>query len=135
MMKSTVLALAVVLLPSIAFSSPSGAEKEAAVVMTRGIAATTERTPSQEVLQGMITAVDQSNDRITVRLSSGVVADFRVQDGLIFNAVRCGDQVEMTVESIEGAQTIVLPESFAASRKSLTSAQALRRACSPSVIV
>jgi Cu/Ag efflux protein CusF len=107
MMKSTVLALAVVLLPSIAFSSPSGAEKEAAVVMTRGIAATTERTPSQEVLQGMITAVDQSNDRITVRLSSGVVADFRVQDGLIFNAVRYGDQVEMTVESIEGAQTIV----------------------------
>jgi Cu/Ag efflux protein CusF len=107
MMKPTVLALAVVLLPSVAFSSPSGAEKEPAVAMTRGIAATTERAPSQEVLQGMITAVDQSNDRVTVRLASGAVTDFKVQDGLIFNAVRYGDQVEITVESIEGAETIV----------------------------
>jgi Cu/Ag efflux protein CusF len=42
-----------------------------------------------------------------VRLSSGAVTDFKVQDGLIFNAVRYGDQVEITVESIEGAATIV----------------------------
>ena len=96
-MKPTVFALAVVLLPSVAFSSPSGADKEAAVAMTRGIAATTERTPSQEVLQGMITAVDQSNNRITVRLASGAVTDFKVQDGLIL----------ITVESIKGAETIV----------------------------
>jgi hypothetical protein len=71
------------------------------------LAATTEHTPSQEILHGMITAVDESNDRITVRLASGAVADFKVQDGLIFNAVRYGDQVEITVESIEGAKTIV----------------------------
>ena len=88
-------------------SSPSGSEKEAAAAITRGVAATTEHTPSQEVLQGMITAVDQSNDRITVRLASGAIADFKVQDGLIFNAVRYGDQVEITVENIEGAKTIV----------------------------
>ena len=107
MKKSTVLALAVVLLPTAALSSPSGAEKEAAVAITRGVAATTEPTPSQEILHGMITAVDELNDRITVRLASGAVADFKVQDGLIFNAVRYGDQVEITVESIEGAKTIV----------------------------
>jgi hypothetical protein len=107
MMKSTVLALAVVLLPAAALSSPSGAEKEAAVAITRGVAATTEHMPSQEMLHGMITAVDESNDRITVRLASGAVADFKVQDGLIFNAVRYGDHVEITVENIEGAKTIV----------------------------
>ncbi|HMF47195.1 MAG TPA: hypothetical protein VK603_01035 [Candidatus Saccharimonadales bacterium] len=60
MMKPTVLAIAVVLLPTATLSSPSGA-----------------------------------------------VANFKVQDGLIFNAVRYGDQVEITVENIEGAKTIV----------------------------
>ena len=107
MMKPTVLAIAVVLLPTATLSSPSGAEKEAVVAIARGVAATTDHTPSHEVLQGMITAVDQSNDRISVRLASGPVTDFKVQDGLIFNAVRYGDQVEITVESIEGAKTIV----------------------------
>ena len=36
-----------------------------------------------------------------------VSSDFKVQDGLIFNAVHDGDQVEITVENIEGAKTIV----------------------------
>jgi Cu/Ag efflux protein CusF len=40
-------------------------------------------------------------------LASGAVADFKVQDGMIFNAVRYGDHVEITVENIEGAKTIV----------------------------
>lgn len=105
MMKSTVLALAVVLLPAAALSSPSGDEPGTVVAITQGAA--TEHMPSQEMLYGMITAVDESNDRITVRLASGAVADFKVQDGLIFNAVRYGDQVEITVENIEGAKTIV----------------------------
>ena len=107
MMKPTVLALAVVLLPTAALSKRSGAAKEATVAITGVVAATTGHTPSREMMQGMITAVDESNDRITVRLPSGDVADFKVQDGLIFNAVRYGDQVEITVESIEGAKTIV----------------------------
>jgi Cu/Ag efflux protein CusF len=62
---------------------------------------------SQETLQGVITAVDERNDRITVRLKSDITEDFRVQDGLIFNAVHDGDQVELTVESIDGTKTIV----------------------------
>jgi hypothetical protein len=70
MMKPTVLALAIVLLPTAALSSPSGTEKEAAVAITQCIATTTDHTPSQETLRGMITVVDQSNDRITVRLAS-----------------------------------------------------------------
>jgi hypothetical protein len=30
-----------------------------------------------------------------------------MQDGLVFDAVHNGDQVEMTIESIDGAKTIV----------------------------
>lgn len=55
----------------------------------------------------MITSIDERNDRITLRLGRDVGADFKVQDGLLFNAVRDGDHVEITVETIEGAKTIV----------------------------
>ena len=55
----------------------------------------------------MVTAVDERNDRITVRSRSDTTEDFKVQDGLIFNAVHNGDQVEITIESIDGAKTIV----------------------------
>jgi hypothetical protein len=30
-----------------------------------------------------------------------------VQDALVFNAIRFGDRVELTVETIDGARTIV----------------------------
>jgi protein-tyrosine-phosphatase len=65
------------------------------------------RPRPQETLEGVVTAVDERNDRITVRLTSDSTEDFRVQDGLIFNAVHNGDQVEITIESIDGAKTIV----------------------------
>ena len=53
-------------------------------------------------------SVNERNDSITVRLSpSGVDGDFRVQDGLVFDAVRYGDQIEFTVLVIDGAKTIV----------------------------
>jgi hypothetical protein len=55
----------------------------------------------------VVTAVDERNDRITVRSRSDTTEDFKVQDGLLFNAVHNGDQVEITIESIDGAKTIV----------------------------
>ncbi len=60
-----------------------------------------------EILRGVIAAVDERNDRITLRLSPDATADLKVRDGLLFNAVRYGDQVEVTVENIDGAKTIV----------------------------
>jgi hypothetical protein len=66
-----------------------------------------ERPRPQEKLRGMVTAVDQRDDLITVRLASGATADLRVRDGLMFNAIRYGDPVEVTVETIDGAKTIV----------------------------
>jgi hypothetical protein len=68
-------------------------------------AAVSER-PAQ-TLRGMIAAVDERNDRISLRLPTDVNEDLKVQDGLVFNSVRFGDQVEVTVESIDGAKTIV----------------------------
>jgi hypothetical protein len=67
----------------------------------------TERPPIQETLRGVVTGVDERNDRITLRLAKDSSSDFKVQDALVFNAVRDGDRVEITVESIEGAKTIV----------------------------
>jgi Cu/Ag efflux protein CusF len=61
----------------------------------------------QESLKGVITTIDERNDRITLRLASNVAADFKVQDGLIFDSVRSGDAVEITVENIDGTKTIV----------------------------
>ena len=67
---------------------------------------------TQETLRGIVANVDEGNDKITVRLPSAgtagdVTGDFKVQDGLIFNAVRYGDEVEFTVETIMGTRTIV----------------------------
>jgi protein-tyrosine-phosphatase len=64
----------------------------------------------QETLRGVVAGMDERNDKITVRLSlssgNDVTSDFMVQDGLIFNAVRYGDQIAFTVETINGAKTI-----------------------------
>jgi protein-tyrosine-phosphatase len=71
------------------------------------VPALTERPRPQETLHGVITGIDERSDRITLRLARDTSADFRVQDGLLFNAVHDGDRVEITVENIEGARTIV----------------------------
>lgn len=64
--------------------------------------------PPNEAMRGVVASVDQGKDSITVRLSpSGVTGVFRVQDGLVFDAVRYGDKIEFTVEKIAGAKTIV----------------------------
>jgi hypothetical protein len=62
---------------------------------------------SLETLRGVVAAVDERNDLITVRLPSNAVADLKVNDGLLFNAVRNGDRVEVTVENINGAKSII----------------------------
>jgi Cu/Ag efflux protein CusF len=71
------------------------------------IPALTERSRPRETLRGVVAGIDERNDRLTLRLAKDASADFKVQDALVFNAVRDGDQVEITVENIEGARTIV----------------------------
>lgn len=105
MMKSTVLALAVVLLPGLALSSPATDEQETAVAITQGAAVASG--PHTDSLHGIVNSVDQGNDTIEIRLSPDKMERFKVQDGLLFNAVRYGDQVDITVQNITGAMTIV----------------------------
>ena len=66
--------------------------------------------PANETFRGVVASVDERNDSISVRLQSPskgeTTEDFKVQDGLIFNAVRFGDSVAFTVETINGAKTI-----------------------------
>jgi hypothetical protein len=59
-----------------------------------------------QTLRGIVASVDESNDTVRIRQSQETTA-LKVQDGLLFNAVRYGDHVEVTVEDINGAKTIV----------------------------
>ncbi|GKQ53449.1 hypothetical protein [Bradyrhizobium sp. Ce-3] len=63
--------------------------------------------PASETLRGVVDRVDERNDTLLIRLSAGRTEPFRVQDGLIFNAVRFGDPVEISVQTISGFPTIV----------------------------
>ncbi|MDI4238771.1 hypothetical protein OZ411_38925 [Bradyrhizobium sp. Arg237L] len=65
------------------------------------------RTRPQETLRGVVAEVDQRHDRIAVRLTPRATADLKVQDGLLFDSVRYGDEVELTIETIDGEKTIV----------------------------
>jgi protein-tyrosine-phosphatase len=73
----------------------------------RLVPALAERAHPQETLQGVIAEIDEKNDRLSLWLASDDKSEFKVQDGLIFNAIHDGDPVEITVEHIGGAKTIV----------------------------
>jgi protein-tyrosine-phosphatase len=66
-----------------------------------------ERPRPPETLRGVVAGIDERNDRITLTLAQGASADFKVQDPLVFNAVHDGEQVEVSVETIEGVNSIV----------------------------
>jgi hypothetical protein len=62
---------------------------------------------ARETFAGIVASTDERNDTLTIqRSSTGTSGDFKVQDGLLFNSVRYGDPVEITVETIDGARTI-----------------------------
>ena len=56
---------------------------------------------------GELSDVDEAKDQIKLEVDSGIDGAFKVQDGLIFNAIHRGDYVEITVETIGGTKTIV----------------------------
>lgn len=110
MMRSTMIALAIILLPTAVAASPAHVDERApesrnAALLSQGIAVT--GSPAIETLRGVIDSVDQRADSIDIRLSSNRTERFRVQDGLIFDAVRFGEPVEISVQNISGARTIV----------------------------
>ena len=74
---------------------PTGVEQEA----LEGHQATAiAPKPATETLRGVVDSVDEGHDTLKVGLSQDKTEEFKVQDGLIFNAVGFGDTVEVTVE-------------------------------------
>lgn len=70
---------------------------------------------AQQALTGSITKLDESNGKITIQQTqsgtvgantSGAAEDFKVQDGLIFNAFQLGDKVVFTATDVGGVKTI-----------------------------
>jgi Cu/Ag efflux protein CusF len=69
---------------------------------------------AQQALTGSITKVDETKGTITIQqtqsgtvgANSGGAADFKVQDGLLFNALQAGDKVVFTATEIGGVKTI-----------------------------
>jgi len=68
---------------------------------------------AQENLKGEIVTVDEASGKIVVKLTGTVGSgdttaptNFKVQDGLIFNAVKPGDKVSLIVERTGDELTI-----------------------------
>jgi Cu/Ag efflux protein CusF len=70
---------------------------------------------AQQSLTGTITKVDEPNGKVTIQQtqsgtvganSGGAADDFKVQDGLMFNALKAGDKVVFTANEIGGVKTV-----------------------------
>jgi Cu/Ag efflux protein CusF len=70
---------------------------------------------AQQSMTGTITRVDEASGKIAIQQtqggtvgagSGGAAEEFKVQDGLVFNAVKPGDKVTFTVTDSGGAKTI-----------------------------
>jgi hypothetical protein len=94
-------------LPQAIADDSTGSEQDRfAARQTLGLAAPPKL--ATEMFRGVVAGVNQSNDTIRIiRRSSDTAEELKVQDGLIFNSVRYGDQVEVTVENLAGTRTIV----------------------------
>jgi Cu/Ag efflux protein CusF len=70
---------------------------------------------AQQSMTGTISKVDEAAGKIAIQQtqggtvggsSGGAAEEFKVQDGLVFNAVKPGDKVAVTVTEIGGVKTI-----------------------------
>jgi Cu/Ag efflux protein CusF len=71
---------------------------------------------AQQAATGSITGIDEANGKITIQQTQsgtvgantggGVTGEFKVQDGLLFNAFQTGDRVVFTATEMGGVKTI-----------------------------
>jgi len=70
---------------------------------------------AQQALTGSVTKVDEASGTIAIQPiqggtvgagSAGAAEEFKVQDGLLFNAVKPGDKVSVTVTDSGGVKRI-----------------------------
>ena len=83
------------------------------VILAAIVLALASAVYAQETLKGEIATVDEASGKIGIRLSGTVGSGdttaptiFKVQDGLLFNAVKPGDKVSIIVERTGDAMTI-----------------------------
>ena len=104
---AALIAVGIVMSHTIAARATTNGAPAPSLMPVSAPAADAGKDHSRETLRGVVANVDERNDRITVRLPSDASTDLKVRDGLLFDAVRYGDEVEVTVENIDGAATIV----------------------------
>ena len=87
----------------------------AVVIGTIALALCSASVLAQESRLGTISRVDEANGTIaiaeaqlgTTGSGAGSAAqEFKLQDGLLFNAIKEGDRISYTVEEIRGVKTI-----------------------------
>jgi Cu/Ag efflux protein CusF len=71
---------------------------------------------AQEAVTGSVTKIDEPNGKITIQQTQGgtvgansgggATTEFKVQDGLLFNALQPGDKVAFTATEMGGVKTI-----------------------------
>jgi Cu/Ag efflux protein CusF len=70
---------------------------------------------AQQSMTGTISKVDEPAGKIAIQQTQGgtvgtnstaTAEEFKVQDGLVFNAVKPGDKVSATVTDVDGVKTI-----------------------------
>jgi Cu/Ag efflux protein CusF len=83
------------------------------VILAAIVLALASAVYAQETLKGEVATVDEASGKIGIRLSGTVGSGdttapttFKVQDGLLFNAVKPGDKVSIIVERTGDAMTI-----------------------------
>ena len=70
---------------------------------------------AQQSMTGTISKVDEAGGKVAIQQSQagtvgassgGAAEEFKVQDGLVFNAIKPGDKVSVTVSDVGGVKTI-----------------------------
>lgn len=105
MMRAIAALCMAVLGPGATLAAPAALDERQDAAVT--LQAVTVHPRASETLRGVVDRVDQRNDALLIRLAPDRIESFKVQDGLIFNAVRFGDPVEIAVRNIAGFRTIV----------------------------
>ena len=85
------------------------------IILATAIVVISSGALAQQALTGSVTKVDEANGKIAIQQTQsgtvgtstgGAAEDFKVQDGLLFNAVRPGDKVVFTATEAGGVKTI-----------------------------
>jgi Cu/Ag efflux protein CusF len=85
------------------------------IILATAIVVISSGALAQQALTGSVTKVDEANGKIAIQQTQsgtvgtstgGAAEDFKVQDGLLFNALQPGDKVVFTATEVGGVKTI-----------------------------